>query len=196
VLYLFPASLLHPLFFHSPSLHLAICFLVSLSIMLFPNSYIILFWEFCFLPFSVHAQTSVICVALLCLLSWFIVALLHAVLNPLSPELNPSTQHCLMRFFTGDFASWTMHFVNTVYAWKTNKYTNCSFSLLIMYGSPTCFSITLPSSGSVPSAFWEMLNWGAVDRILWMGVLCLLTWCTYAQYSIDCFSIEHLSWRH
>jgi hypothetical protein len=35
---------------------------------------------------------------------------------------------------------------------------------------PTCFGITLPSTGRVPSAFWEMLNWGAVDRILWMGV--------------------------
>ena len=32
----------------------------------------------------------------------------------------------------------------------------------------TCFGITLPSSWSVPSAFWEMLNWGTVDRILWM----------------------------
>jgi hypothetical protein len=32
----------------------------------------------------------------------------------------------------------------------------------------------LSSSGSVSSAFWEMLNWGAVDRILWMGVLCLV----------------------
>jgi hypothetical protein len=42
--------------------------------------------------------------------------------------------------------------------------------------APTCFGITLPSSGSVLSAFWEMLNWGAVDRILWMGVLCLVTW--------------------
>jgi hypothetical protein len=41
---------------------------------------------------------------------------------------------------------------------------------------PTCFGITLPSSGSVHSAFWEMLNWGVVDRILWMGVLCLVTW--------------------
>jgi hypothetical protein len=41
----------------------------------------------------------------------------------------------------------------------------------------TCFGITLPSSGSVPSAFWEMLNWGAVDRILWVGVVCLVTWC-------------------
>jgi hypothetical protein len=43
----------------------------------------------------------------------------------------------------------------------------------------TCFGTTLPSSGSVPSAFWEMLNWGVVDRILWIGVLYLLTWCTH-----------------
>jgi hypothetical protein len=32
-------------------------------------------------------------------------------------------------------------------------------------------SIKYESSGNVPSAFWEMLNWGAVDRILWMGVV-------------------------
>jgi hypothetical protein len=44
-------------------------------------------------------------------------------------------------------------------------------------GAPTCFGITLPSSGSVPSASWEMLSWGAADRILWMDVLCLVTWC-------------------
>jgi hypothetical protein len=43
--------------------------------------------------------------------------------------------------------------------------------------APTCLGLTLPSSGSVPSAFWEMFNRGAVDRILWMGVLCLVTWC-------------------
>jgi hypothetical protein len=30
--------------------------------------------------------------------------------------------------------------------------------------APTCFGITLPSSGSVLSAFWEMLNWGTVMR--------------------------------
>jgi hypothetical protein len=98
------------------------------------------------------------------------------VINPLTPELNPSAQRCLTRFFAGDFASWTVHFVNMIYAWKTNKCNNYSFSSLIMYGSPTCFGITLPSSGSVPSAFWEMLKWGAVDTILWMGVLRLVTW--------------------
>jgi hypothetical protein len=39
--------------------------------------------------------------------------------------------------FTGDFASWTVHFVNICV--KTNKYTNYSFSLLIMYGSSYMF---------------------------------------------------------
>jgi len=57
---LFPATLLHQLFFHPLSPHLAICFLVYLSILLFPNSCIIPFWEFYFLPFSVHTQTNVI----------------------------------------------------------------------------------------------------------------------------------------
>ena len=65
---LFPASLLHQLFFHPLSPHLAIYFLVYLLILLFPDSYIILFWEFYFLPFSVHAQTNVIYLNLLPLL--------------------------------------------------------------------------------------------------------------------------------
>jgi hypothetical protein len=65
---------------------------------------------------------------------------------------------------------------NTAKIWN-QKYKNYSFSLLIIMVAPTCFGITLRSSGSVSSAFWEMLIWGAVDRILWMGVLCLVTWC-------------------
>jgi hypothetical protein len=72
------------------------------------------------------------------------------VLNPLTPELNPSAQRCLARFFTGNFASWTVHFVHI--CMKTNKCNNYSFSLLIMV-APTCFRITLPSSWSVPCAF-------------------------------------------
>ena len=51
--------------------------------------------------------------------------------------------------------------------------------------APTCFGITLPSLGSVSSVFWKMLNWGAVDRILWMGVLCLVTWCAPRTTSLD-----------
>jgi hypothetical protein len=33
-------------------------------------------------------------------------------IKPLTPELNPSAQRCLTRFFIGDFASRTVHFVN------------------------------------------------------------------------------------
>jgi hypothetical protein len=52
---------------------------------------------------------------------------------------------------------------------------------------PTCFGLILPSSGSVASAFWEMLNWGAVNRIL-----CQVTWCVaICTTSLDtiCFGI-------
>jgi hypothetical protein len=54
--------------------------------------------------------------------------------------------------------------------------------------APTCFGITFPSSGSVPSALWEMFNWGAVDRILWMGVLCLVTLCMaiWDRHALHC----------
>jgi hypothetical protein len=55
--------------------------------------------------------------------------------------------------------------------------------------APTCFGISLPWSGSIRSAFWEMLNWREVDRILWMGVLCLVTWCVHVKYALflsDC----------
>ena len=61
---IFPATLLQQLFFHPLSLHLTIYFLVYLS-SLFPNPYIILFWELSFLPFSVYAQTNVIYLTLL-----------------------------------------------------------------------------------------------------------------------------------
>jgi len=72
VMYFFMPTLLHQLFFHPLSPHLAIYFLVCLSFLLFPNSYILAFWEFCFLPFSVHAQTSVIYLTLLSCINFFI----------------------------------------------------------------------------------------------------------------------------
>ena len=64
----FPATLLQQLFFHPLSLHLVIYFLVYLSFMFSPNSYIIPFCELYFLPFSVHAKTNVIYLTLLSLL--------------------------------------------------------------------------------------------------------------------------------
>jgi len=69
LLYTLPSILFHQLLvFHPPSLHLAIYCLVYLSALLFPNSYTIPFWEFYFLPFSVHVQTNVIHLTLLSLL--------------------------------------------------------------------------------------------------------------------------------
>ena len=65
---LFPATLLHQLFVHPLSPHLAIYFLAYLSVLLFLNSYIVPFWEFYLLPFSVQAQTNVIYLTLLSLL--------------------------------------------------------------------------------------------------------------------------------
>ena len=71
----FHSSLLYTLSFHPippvshpPLLYLAIYYLVYLSASLFPSLYIICFWEFYFLPFSVHVQTKVIYLTLLSLL--------------------------------------------------------------------------------------------------------------------------------
>jgi hypothetical protein len=49
-------------------------------------------------------------------------------------ELNPSAQ-CLLTIFYLLLEPC----ISLIYAWKTNKYTNFSFSLLIMYGSSYMF---------------------------------------------------------
>jgi len=71
LLYTISSTLFHQLVFHPPSLHFAICFLVCLSALLFPNSYTLLFWEFYFLPFSVHIQTNIIYLNLLSVIVGF-----------------------------------------------------------------------------------------------------------------------------
>jgi hypothetical protein len=61
----------------------------------------------------------------------------NAEVNPLTLELNPSTQRCLTRFFISILL--LEKCISLIYAWKTNKYNNYSFSLLIMYGSSYMF---------------------------------------------------------
>jgi hypothetical protein len=62
------------------------------------------------------------------------VLLVHVyIINPLTPELNPSAQRFLTSFLLEIFLLEPC--ISLIYAWKTNKYTNYSFSLLIMYGS-------------------------------------------------------------
>jgi hypothetical protein len=100
---------------------------------------------------------------------------IKAILNPLTLVLNPSAQRCLVSYFTG-------YVVNTYMREKTTLATIIHSVYYLCMVAPTCFGITLPSLGSTPSAFWQMLNWGAVDSVLWMGVLCLVTWYTYARF--------------
>jgi hypothetical protein len=107
---------------------------------------------------------------LVCVLGILYWSLLNAWIKSLRATL-------LDKIFTVDFSSWTVHFVNL--CMKTNKCNNYSFSLLIMY----CSSYMFRHYIAIFSAFWEMLNSGTVERILWMD----------RQYSIDCSSIKHLS---
>jgi hypothetical protein len=104
--------------------------------------------------------------------------------SPLTPESNPSAQRCLTRFFTGDFASWTVHFVHTKCV--KNQQMQQLFIQFIMYGSSYIFrhyiAIFRERSKCILRDARE-----AVDRILWMGVLCLVTWCC----SIEEKSIEY-----
>jgi hypothetical protein len=65
-----------------------------------------------------------------------ILHVLNKVSNPLTRELNPSVQRCLTRFFTGKFASWTVHFINIC---VKNQQMQQLFSLLIIYGSSYMF---------------------------------------------------------
>jgi hypothetical protein len=41
-------------------------------------------------------------------MSWFYIL----IINPLTPELNPPAQRCLTKYFTRNFASWTVRIVN------------------------------------------------------------------------------------
>jgi hypothetical protein len=59
------------------------------------------------------------------------------LINPLTPELNLSAQRCLTRFLVGILRLEPC--ISLIYAWKSNKFNNYSFSLLITYGSPYMF---------------------------------------------------------
>ena len=80
----FPSTLFHQLVFHPPSLHLAIYFLVYLSYLLLPNSYIILFLRIVFFHslYLVHAQTNVIYLTLLSIIVGLLtIALISLLVN-------------------------------------------------------------------------------------------------------------------
>jgi hypothetical protein len=59
----------------------------------------------------------------------------HHMINPLTTELNPST--AWRDFLLGILLLEPC--ISLIHAWKTNKFNNYSFSLLIMYGSSYVF---------------------------------------------------------
>jgi hypothetical protein len=73
-------------------------------------------------------------------------------INPLTPELNPSAQRCLTRNFYWGFCFLNPAFRYCIREKPTNATIIHSVYYLCMVAS-TCFCITLPSSGSIPSAF-------------------------------------------
>jgi hypothetical protein len=115
-------------------------------------------------------------------------------INPLTPELNPLAQRCLTRFFTGDFASWTVHFVNIC---VKNQQMQQLFIQFIMYCSSymvRALHCHLQVAFLVPSERCLFEDQSIVDgRVVSSDVVCMRTQYAHPQYSIDCSSIEYLS---
>jgi hypothetical protein len=123
---------------------------------------------FFILKFSIFIPSLAICT---CKNNFLSTEIPHLLLQPNSWK---DLEVLYVEVFRGLLA-WYLYFYICV---KTNKCINY-FSIYCMV-TPTCFGIILPSSGSVPRAFWEMLDWGAIDKILKMGVLCLVAWCGWS----------------
>jgi hypothetical protein len=81
-----------------------------------------------------NAQISMV-VSIVKISAWIVYK--DFVINPVRPKLNPSAQSCLTKFLLGILLLEPC--ISLICAWKTNKYTNYSFSLLIMYGSSYMF---------------------------------------------------------
>jgi hypothetical protein len=89
-------------------------------------------------------------------------------INPLTPELNPSARHCLTRIFTGDLASWTVHFVNIC---MNNQQIHQLFIQFINY---VWYLLHVSALYCHPQGAFLVPS---ENRILWMGMLCLVAWC-------------------
>jgi hypothetical protein len=122
----------------------------------------------------------------------------RVLLNPLTPELNPSAQRCLTRFFTEGFASSTVHFVNICLKNQQMKQLFIQFINYVWYLLHVSALHCHPQEAFlVPSERHSI-----VDRILWIGVLCLMAWCVainkYTNYSFSLLIIYGISYmfRH
>jgi hypothetical protein len=79
--------------------------------------------------------------------------------NPLTPELNSSAQRCLTRFFTGDLASWTVHFVHVC---VKNQQIHQLFMLCLV---TWCARTTSLDTTHPPTILYRLLlNWASFRR--------------------------------
>jgi hypothetical protein len=89
-------------------------------------------------------------------------------LTLLTPELNSSAQRCLTRFFTGDFASWTVRFVN-----KFANLACCRLSWIfdLLYASEWFFSRRIVILSCVLASNHKQILW-----LRYSGMLCCTAW--------------------
>jgi CDP-diglyceride synthetase len=90
--------------------------------------------------------------------------LAHTLLNPLTPELNPSAQRCPTRFFLGILL--LEPYISLIYAWKTNKSTNTPilwmgvFCLVTWCARTTSLDTTRQTQYSIDRSSIEHLSEG------------------------------------
>jgi hypothetical protein len=61
------------------------------------------------------------------------------LINPLTPELNPSAQRYVTKFFTGDFAYCTVNFIITRTCVKIQQMQQLLIQFINLYGSSYMF---------------------------------------------------------
>jgi hypothetical protein len=115
------------------------------------------------------------------------------IFNPLTPELYPSSQRCLTKFFPGDFASWTVHFVNTC---VKNQQIHQLFIQFINYVWYFLYVLALhchPQVAFLVPSERCSIEEQSIEYCGWaFHAPRYQTQHAHPQYSIDC-SIEHLS---
>jgi hypothetical protein len=121
-------------------------------------------------------------------------------LNPLTPELNPFAQRCLTRFFTGDFASWTAHFVKICVKNQQMQQLFIQFINYVWYLRHVSVLHCHPQGAFLVPSERCSIEEQSIEYCGWAGCgLCRKgaphpsSQHAHPQYSIGCSSIEHLS---
>jgi hypothetical protein len=121
---------------------------------------------------------------------------MSGIVNPLTPELNPSAQWCLMRFFTGEQRSWD--FINITGSSTCNMLFIFLFILILQYSLScigpyiflTIFLSNILSVFASPShcpSFWPTGQNVSVHSTIFQTWLTHPAWWWKQQYSLKCW---------